>query len=196
MSYPNRKSKKNIPELPSDEPELFEKVVHINRCAKVVKGGRRFSFAALVVVGDQNGKVGFGYGKAQMVPDAIRKGTEKAKKAMKDVEIYGDTIPHTILGRYDGGRVLLKPARQGTGIIAGGGVRAVLEAAGVKNILSKSLGSNNQLSVVTATINGLSQLRTAKSISSIRGEEVRGPSYMEPLAVLSTPIPESTDATV
>lgn len=196
MSYPNRKSKKNTPELPSDEPELFEKVVHINRCAKVVKGGRRFSFAALVVVGDQNGKVGFGYGKAQMVPDAIRKGTEKAKKAMKDVEIYGDTIPHTILGRYDGGRVLLKPARQGTGIIAGGGVRAVLEAAGVKNILSKSLGSNNQLSVVTATINGLSQLRTAKSISSIRGEEVRGPSYMEPLATLSTPIPESTDATV
>jgi len=196
MSYPNRKSKKNAPEVPSDEPELFEKVVHINRCAKVVKGGRRFSFAALVVVGDQNGKVGFGYGKAQMVPDAIRKGTEKAKKAMKDVEIYGDTIPHTILGRYDGGRVLLKPARQGTGIIAGGGVRAVLEAAGVKNILSKSLGSNNQLSVVTATINGLSQLRTAKRISTIRGEEVRGPSYMEPLAVLSAPIPESTDATV
>ena len=196
MSYPNRKSKKNAPEVPSDEPELFEKVVHINRCAKVVKGGRRFSFAALVVVGDQNGKVGFGYGKAQMVPDAIRKGTEKAKKAMMDVEIYGDTIPHTILGRYDGGRVLLKPARQGTGIIAGGGVRAVLEAAGVKNILSKSLGSNNQLSVVTATINGLSQLRTAKRISTIRGEEVRRPSYMEPLAVLSTPIPESTDATV
>ena len=139
MSYPNRKSKK-APEVQSDEPELFEKVVHINRCAKVVKGGRRFSFAALVVVGDQNGKVGFGYGKAQMVPDAIRKGTDQAKKAMKSVAVYGDTIPHTILGNFDGGKVLLKPARQGTGIIAGGGVRAVVEAAGVKNILSKSLG--------------------------------------------------------
>jgi small subunit ribosomal protein S5 len=153
MNKPNRKSKKS-PEVPQDEPELFEKVVHINRCAKVVKGGRRFSFAALVVVGDQNGKVGFGYGKAQMVPDAIRKGTDQAKKAMKVVSVYGDTIPHQILGNYDGGKVLLKPARQGTGIIAGGGVRAVLEAAGVKNILSKSLGSNNQLSVVSATMNG------------------------------------------
>ncbi|MBT5715689.1 MAG: 30S ribosomal protein S5 [Opitutae bacterium] len=178
MNKPNRKSKK-LPEVTSDEPELFEKVVHINRCAKVVKGGRRFSFAALVVVGDQNGKVGFGYGKAQMVPDAIRKGTDKAKKAMKNVAVYGDTIPHQILGSYDGGKVLLKPARQGTGIIAGGGVRAVLEAAGVKNILSKSLGSNNQLSVVSATMNGLEQLRTAKTISNIRGEEVTGPSYME-----------------
>ncbi len=178
MNKPNRKSKK-LPEVTSDEPELFEKVVHINRCAKVVKGGRRFSFAALVVVGDQNGKVGFGYGKAQMVPDAIRKGTDKAKKAMKNVAVYGDTIPHQILGSYDGGKVLLKPARQGTGIIAGGGVRAVLEAAGVKNILSKSLGSNNQLSVVSATMNGLEQLRTAKTISTIRGEEVTGPSYME-----------------
>ena len=103
MNKPNRKSKKS-PEVPQDEPELFEKVVHINRCAKVVKGGRRFSFAALVVVGDQNGKVGFGYGKAQMVPDAIRKGTDQAKKAMKVVSVYGDTIPHQILGNYDGGK--------------------------------------------------------------------------------------------
>lgn len=192
MSKPNRRNKK-LPEVNKDEPELFEKVVHINRCAKVVKGGRRFSFAALVVVGDQNGKVGFGYGKAQMVPDAIRKGTDKAKKAMKGVAVYGDTVPHQIVGTYDGGKVLLKPARQGTGIIAGGGVRAVLEAAGVKNILSKSLGSNNQLSVVSATMNGLLQLRTPKTISTIRGEEVRGPSYMEALKPLPVAVPETSD---
>jgi small subunit ribosomal protein S5 len=192
MNKPNRKSKKS-PEVPQDEPELFEKVVHINRCAKVVKGGRRFSFAALVVVGDQNGKVGFGYGKAQMVPDAIRKGTDQAKKAMKNVSVYGDTIPHQILGNYDGGKVLLKPARQGTGIIAGGGVRAVLEAAGVKNILSKSLGSNNQLSVVSATMNGLLQLRTPQIISNIRGERVTGPAYMEPVVPVTTSIPEPTE---
>jgi small subunit ribosomal protein S5 len=159
----------------------------------VVKGGRRFSFAALVVVGDQNGKVGFGYGKAQMVPDAIRKGTDQAKKAMKNVSVYGDTIPHQILGNYDGGKVLLKPARQGTGIIAGGGVRAVLEAAGVKNILSKSLGSNNQLSVVSATMNGLLQLRTPQIISNIRGELVTGPAYMEPVVPVTTSIPEPTE---
>jgi len=194
MNKPNRKSKKS-PEVNSDEPELFEKVVHINRCAKVVKGGRRFSFAALVVVGDQNGKVGYGYGKAQMVPDAIRKGTDQAKKAMKDVAVYGDTIPHQILGNYDGGKVLLKPARQGTGIIAGGGVRAVLEAAGVKNILSKSLGSNNQLSVVSATMNGLKQLRTPKTISAIRGEEVTGPSYMEIAKVVTVPSVEPASST-
>jgi small subunit ribosomal protein S5 len=193
MNKPNRKSKKS-PEVPQDEPELFEKVVHINRCAKVVKGGRRFSFAALVVVGDQNGKVGFGYGKAQMVPDAIRKGTDQAKKAMKVVSVYGDTIPHQILGNYDGGKVLLKPARQGTGIIAGGGVRAVLEAAGVKNILSKSLGSNNQLSVVSATMNGLLQLRTPQIISNVRGERVTGPAYMEPVVPVTTSIPEPTDS--
>jgi small subunit ribosomal protein S5 len=193
MNKPNRKSKKS-PEVPQDEPELFEKVVHINRCAKVVKGGRRFSFAALVVVGDQNGKVGFGYGKAQMVPDAIRKGTDQAKKAMKDVSVYGDTIPHQILGNYDGGKVLLKPARQGTGIIAGGGVRAVLEAAGVKNILSKSLGSNNQLSVVSATMNGLLKLRTPQIISNVRGERVTGPAYMEPVVPVTTSIPEPTES--
>jgi len=192
MSKPNRRNKK-LPEVNKDEPELFEKVVHINRCAKVVKGGRRFSFAALVVVGDQKGKVGFGYGKAQMVPDAIRKGTDKAKKAMKNVSVYGDTVPHQIVGIYDGGKVLLKPARQGTGIIAGGGVRAVLEAAGVKNILSKSLGSNNQLSVVSATMNGLLQLRTPKTISNIRGEEVKGPSYMETPKPLPVAVPETTE---
>ena len=193
MSKPN-KSTKQPEESAPEEPELFEKVVHINRCAKVVKGGRRFSFAALVVVGDQAGKVGFGYGKAQMVPDAIRKGTEQAKKSMISVEIYGDTIPHEILGNYDGGKVLLKPARQGTGIIAGGGVRAVVEAAGVKNILSKSLGSNNPLSIVSATMDGLLQLRSAETISSIRGEKVRGPSYMEN-SDISLPVEELSATT-
>jgi len=174
-------AKKNNPKVAekniSDEEELFEKVVHVNRCAKVVKGGRRFSFAALVVVGDQKGNVGFGYGKAQMVPDAIRKGTEQAKKSMIPVSLAGETIPHPILANFDGGKVLLRPAREGTGIIAGGGVRAVLEGAGIKNVLSKSLGSNNPLSVVGATLKGLSGLRSAEEISQIRGERVSGPSF-------------------
>ena len=187
MSEEKQKSPPSKEVSVEEEAELFEKVVHINRCAKVVKGGRRFSFAALVVVGDQEGNVGFGYGKAQMVPDAIRKGTDQAKKAMQPVSISGDTIPHPILGTYDGGKVLLRPARQGTGIIAGGGVRAVLEAAGVKNILSKSLGSNNQLSVVTATMNGLTQLRTAQEISDIRGEEVSGPKFTIETAEIKIP---------
>ena len=187
MSEQKQKSPPSKEVSVEEEAELFEKVVHINRCAKVVKGGRRFSFAALVVVGDQKGNVGFGYGKAQMVPDAIRKGTDQAKKAMQPVSISGDTIPHPILGTYDGGKVLLRPARQGTGIIAGGGVRAVLEAAGVKNILSKSLGSNNQLSVVTATMNGLTQLRTAQEISDIRGEEVSGPKFTIETAEIKIP---------
>tara|TARA_B100000963_G_scaffold361980_1_gene401555 strand:- start:5310 stop:5888 length:579 start_codon:yes stop_codon:yes gene_type:complete len=187
MSEEKQKSPPSKEVSVEEEAELFEKVVHINRCAKVVKGGRRFSFAALVVVGDQKGNVGFGYGKAQMVPDAIRKGTDQAKKAMQPVSISGDTIPHPILGTYDGGKVLLRPARQGTGIIAGGGVRAVLEAAGVKNILSKSLGSNNQLSVVTATMNGLTQLRTAQEISEIRGEEVSGPKFTFETAEIKIP---------
>ena len=187
MSEQKQKSPPSKEVSVEEEAELFEKVVHINRCAKVVKGGRRFSFAALVVVGDQKGNVGFGYGKAQMVPDAIRKGTDQAKKAMQPVSISGDTIPHPILGTYDGGKVLLRPARQGTGIIAGGGVRAVLEAAGVKNILSKSLGSNNQLSVVTATMNGLTQLRTAQEISEIRGEEVSGPKFTIETAEIKIP---------
>ena len=184
MKKPAQKSATQLPE--DNEPELFEKVVHINRCAKVVKGGRRFSFAALVVVGDQEGNVGFGYGKAQMVPDAIRKGTDQAKKAMQKVSISGDTLPHPVLGSHDGGKVMLRPARQGTGIIAGGGVRAVLEAAGVKNVLSKSLGSNNQLSVVSATLDGLLQLRTAKQISEIRGETVFGPTFTEEKSQPST----------
>ena len=175
----SKPSKAPVKVILEDTEELFEKVVHVNRCAKVVKGGRRFSFAALVVVGDQKGNVGFGYGKAQMVPDAIRKGTEQAKKSMTFVSLSGETIPHPVLSNFDGGKVLLRPARKGTGIIAGGGVRAVLEAAGVKNVLSKSLGSNNQLSVVSATIKGLKELRTSSEISQIRGEEVKGPSFTE-----------------
>ena len=151
-----------------DEKQI-EKVVHINRCAKVVKGGRRFSFSALVVAGDSEGRVGYGFGKAKEVPEAIRKGSEQAKRQMELVQLNGDTIPHAVVGESDGGKVLLKPAGPGTGVIAGGGVRAVLEAAGIKNVLSKSLGSNNKLAVVQATINGLKQLRTAENVRKLRG---------------------------
>jgi small subunit ribosomal protein S5 len=151
-----------------DGPSMIEKVVFINRCAKVVKGGRRFSFAALAVVGDGKGRVGIGYGKANEVPDAIKKGTANAHRHLVSVKLKGDTIPHDVLGQYDGGRVMLKPASPGTGLIAGGGVRAVLEAAGVKNILTKSLGSSNHIAVVHATLNGLLQLRLAENIAHIR----------------------------
>jgi small subunit ribosomal protein S5 len=151
-----------------ENKEYQEKVVAINRCAKVVKGGRRFSFAALAVVGDGKGKVGIGYGKANEVPDAIKKGTANAHKHLVSVKLKGDTIPHDVMGEYDGGRVMLKPASPGTGLIAGGGVRAVLEAAGVKNILTKSMGSSNHIAVVHATLNGLLQLRLAENISALR----------------------------
>jgi small subunit ribosomal protein S5 len=151
-----------------DGPAMIEKVVFINRCAKVVKGGRRFSFAALAVVGDGKGKLGIGYGKANEVPDAIKKSTAHAHKHMVNVKLKGDTIPHDVLGQYDGGKVLLKPASPGTGLIAGGGVRAVLEAAGVKNVLTKSMGSKNHIAVVHATLDGLRQLRLADDFSNIR----------------------------
>jgi small subunit ribosomal protein S5 len=147
---------------------MFEKVVFINRCAKVVKGGRRFSFSALSVVGDGKGNVGIGYGKANEVPDAIKKSTESAKKRMISVKLKGSTIPHEVLGEFDGGKVFLRPASNGTGLIAGGGVRAVLEAAGVHNVLTKSMGSKNHIAVVHATLNGLRKLRLEDDFKALR----------------------------
>ena len=156
-----------VPAVPG-APEMIEKVVFINRCAKVVKGGRRFSFSALAVVGDQKNRVGIGYGKANEVPDAIKKSTEHARKSMVAVKLKGDTIPHEVFGTFDGGKVFLRPASPGTGIIAGGGVRAVLEAAGIRNVLSKSMGSKNHIAVVQATLNGLRKLRLAADVHALR----------------------------
>ena len=168
MRGPRRDTRRDQPQNTGDGPQMIEKVVFINRCAKVVKGGRRFSFAALTVVGDQKGNIGVGYGKANEVPDAIKKSTEHAKKKLMHVKLKGDTIPHDVTGHFDGGVVLLKPASPGTGLIAGGGVRAVLEAAGIKNVLTKSMGSNNHIAVVNATVNALLQLKLAEDFAKMR----------------------------
>ena len=161
-----------MPRFEKQESDLQENVVFINRVAKVVKGGRRFSFAAVVVVGDGKGKVGSGLGKAAEVPEAIRKGVEDAKKNMITVALKNGTIPHPMLGVYGAGKVVMKPAAEGTGVKAGGPVRAVLAMAGIRNILTKSLGSSNPINMVRATLDGLSKLENAETVAALRGKSL------------------------
>jgi small subunit ribosomal protein S5 len=168
-----REKKQSRPESPREPKETTEKVVFINRCAKVVKGGRRFSFSALIVSGDQKGKVGVGFGKANEVSEAIRKATDASKKRMVKIAVQENTIPHMVTGESGGGRVMLRPASPGTGVIAGGGVRAVLEAVGIRDVLAKSLGSSNHANVVHATIAALSQLRQKEEVFRLRGKTIR-----------------------
>src|SRR5437867_13126084 len=167
---PGRRSDSSTPDKsPAAKGDTTEKVVFINRCAKVVKGGRRFSFSALIVAGDHDGKVGYGFGKANEVSEAIRKASEAARKSVVKVSLHENTIPHETIGEFGGGRVLLRPASPGTGVIAGGGVRAVVEAAGIRDVLAKSLGSSNHANVVKATMAALRALRRRDEIFKVRG---------------------------
>jgi len=165
-----------------DGKTTTDKVVFINRCAKVVKGGRRFSFSALIVSGDHKGRVGIGFGKANEVSEAIRKATEAAKKHMVTVAVHENTIPHEVIGEFGGGRVMLRPASPGTGVIAGGGVRAVIEAAGIRDVLAKSLGSSNPSNVVKATLTALTSLRPKAEIFKLRGKVLRTKPVEAPVA--------------
>lgn len=171
MAPPNqgRRQERTTDRSSAQRGDTTEKVVFINRCAKVVKGGRRFSFSALIVAGDHDGKVGVGFGKANEVAEAIRKASDAAKKSMEKVSLHENTIPHETIGEFGGGRVLLRPASPGTGVIAGGGVRAVVEAAGIKDVLAKSLGSSNHANVVKATVEALRNLRRRDEIFRARG---------------------------
>ena len=166
----SKRAKEDGMEQQSDQSQI-EKIVYLNRVAKVVKGGRRFSFSALVVVGDRNGHVGYALGKANEVADAIRKATDLAKRSMFSVTMKDKTIPHEVIGRFGASRVLLRPASAGTGVIAGGGARAVLDLSGIRDVLAKSLGASNQLNVVKATVNGLEQLKSREEIEALRRVE-------------------------